>query len=173
MLTGGEALSPSLTQAVRGGWPKAELVDLYGSTETGSCDCHRPRDVSEAGSIGMPTEGVSFRIVRDDGALAALGETGELRIRTACGMLGYLDGAELTRSALEADHFRTGDLARLRQDGHVELVGRSKEIIARGGNKIAPWRSRTPCARIRTSRRPCAPACPTRASARRSTRSSC
>ncbi|MGU3543402.1 class I adenylate-forming enzyme family protein [Methylobacterium sp. A52T] len=139
VLTGGEALSPSLTQAVRGGWPKAELVDLYGSTETGSCDfCHRPRDVSEAGSIGMPTEGVSFRIVRDDGALAAPGETGELRIRTACGMLGYLDGAELTRSALEADHFRTGDLARLRQDGHVELVGRSKEIVARGGNKIAP-----------------------------------
>jgi len=139
VLTGGEALSPSLARAVCDGWPEAELIDLYGSTETGSCDfCHRPRDATKAGSIGMPTEGVSFRIARDDGALAAPGETGELRIRTACGMLGYLDGAELTRSALEADHFRTGDLARLRPDGQVELVGRSKEIIARGGNKIAP-----------------------------------
>jgi acyl-CoA synthetase (AMP-forming)/AMP-acid ligase II len=139
VLTGGEALSPSLARGVCDGWPEAELIDLYGSTETGSCDfCHRLRDAAEAGSIGMPTEGVSFRIARDDGALAAPGETGELRIRTACGMLGYLDGAELTRSALEADHFRTGDLARLRPDGQVELVGRSKEIIARGGNKIAP-----------------------------------
>ena len=139
VLTGGEALGPSLTQAVRGGWPEAELVDLYGSTETGACDfCHRPRDAAEAGSIGRPTEGVSFILVRDDGTPAPPGETGELRIRTACGMLGYLDGAELTRSAFEADHFRTGDLARLRLDGQVALVGRSKEIIARGGNKIAP-----------------------------------
>lgn len=139
VLTGGEALTPALARTVCGGWPAAELVDLYGSTETGSCDfCLRPRDAAEAGSIGVPTEGVSFLIVRDDGTPAHPGETGELRIRTTCGMLGYLDGAELTRLALEADHFRTGDLARLRPDGQVELVGRSKEIIARGGNKIAP-----------------------------------
>ena len=46
VLTGGEALSPILAQAVAGGWPKADLVDLYGSTETGSCDfCHRPREL--------------------------------------------------------------------------------------------------------------------------------
>ena len=139
VLTGGEALTPSLARTVCSGWPAAELVDLYGSTETGSCDfCHRPRDAAEAGSIGVPTEGVSFLIVRDDGTPAPRGETGELRIRTTCGMLGYLYGAELTRLALEADYFRTGDLARLRPDGQVELVGRSKEIIARGGNKIAP-----------------------------------
>ncbi|MDP4005624.1 class I adenylate-forming enzyme family protein [Methylobacterium sp. NEAU K] len=139
VLTGGEALSPSLARAVGGSWPEAEIVDLYGSTETGSCDfCHRPRDTGDAGSIGVPTEGVSFRIVRDDGILAPPGAVGELRIRTACGMLGYLDNAELTRTAFEADHFRTGDLARLRPDGQVELVGRSKEIISRGGNKISP-----------------------------------
>jgi acyl-CoA synthetase (AMP-forming)/AMP-acid ligase II len=139
VLTGGEALSPSLARAVCGSWPEAELVDLYGSTETGSCDfCNRPRDAAEAGSIGEPTEGVSFRIVRDDGTPAPPGEVGELRIHTACGMLGYLDNAELTRASFEADHFRTGDLARLRPDGQVELVGRSKEIIARGGNKISP-----------------------------------
>ena len=139
VLTGGEALSPSLARAVCGGWPEAELVDLYGSTETGSCDFHhRIGDAGTAGSIGVPTEGVSFRIVRADGTPAPPGETGELRIRTACGMLGYLDNTATTQSAFEADHFRTGDLARLRPDGQVELVGRSKEIIARGGNKIAP-----------------------------------
>jgi long-chain acyl-CoA synthetase len=86
----------------------------------------------------VPTEEVSFVIVWDDGVPACPGQTGELRIRTACGMLGNLDSAELTRSVREADHFRTGDLARLRPDGQVELVGRSKKIIARGGNKIAP-----------------------------------
>ena len=139
VLTGGEALSPSLAQAVCGSWPEVELVDLYGSTETGSCDFHhRSGAASEAGSIGTPTEGVSFRIVRDDGTPASEGEVGELRIRTVCGMHGYLDNAELTESSFEADHFRTGDLARLRPDGQVEIVGRSKEIISRGGNKISP-----------------------------------
>ncbi|MGU3340976.1 class I adenylate-forming enzyme family protein [Methylobacterium mesophilicum] len=139
VLTGGEALSPSLAQAVRGGWPEAELVDLYGSTETGSCDfCHRSGEAGTAGSIGVPTEGVTYRIVRSDGTPASGGEVGELQIRTACGMLGYLDNAELTQASFEASHFRTGDLARLHLDGQVELVGRSKEIISRGGNKISP-----------------------------------
>ncbi|WP_457105207.1 class I adenylate-forming enzyme family protein [Methylobacterium sp. P5_C11] len=139
VLTGGEALSPSLAQAACGSWPDAELIDLYGSTETGSCDfCHWPRDAAVAGSIGVPTEGVSFRIVRDDGTLAPPGAVGELQICTVCGMLGYLDNAELTQASFEASHFRTGDLARLRPDGQVELVGRSKEIISRGGNKISP-----------------------------------
>ncbi|WP_336491847.1 class I adenylate-forming enzyme family protein [Methylobacterium nigriterrae] len=139
VLTGGEALSPSLAQAVSLGWPETDLVDLYGSTETGSCDfCHRPRKPGQAGSIGVPTEGVEFRIVGDDGTAAPPGEVGELRVRTACSMLGYLDDLELTQASFDADFFRTGDLARLRPDGQVELVGRSKEIISRGGNKISP-----------------------------------
>lgn len=139
VLTGGEALSPSLAEAVASGWPRADLLDLYGSTETGSCDfCHRPREIGRGGTIGVPTEGVSFLIAGDDGMAVPSGEVGELRIRAACGMLGYLDNPELTQASFEADHFRTGDLARLRPDGQVELVGRSKEIISRGGNKISP-----------------------------------
>ena len=137
VLTGGEALSPSLARTIGAGWPEAGIVDLYGSTETGSCDfCHRP--AGEEGSIGSPTEGVSFRIVAGDGAPAPAGDMGELQIRTECGMLGYLDADALTRASFDGVYFRTGDLARLRPDGQVELVGRSKEIISRGGNKISP-----------------------------------
>jgi acyl-CoA synthetase (AMP-forming)/AMP-acid ligase II len=53
-------------------------------------------------------------------------------------MLGYLDDPALTRSAFSEGFFRTGDLVRVRPDGRVEIVGRIKEIISRGGNKIAP-----------------------------------
>jgi non-ribosomal peptide synthetase component E (peptide arylation enzyme) len=54
-------------------------------------------------------------------------------------MLGYLDQPELTAASFDADgYFKSGDLGRLRADGCVELVGRAKEIISRGGNKIAP-----------------------------------
>ena len=88
--------------------------------------------------IGRPAPGVEFRIVADEGRQAAAGETGELQIRTPYAMNGYLDADDLTRAAFADGYFRTGDLARERGPGVVELVGRAKEIISRGGNKVAP-----------------------------------
>ena len=138
MLSGGEVLAPTLAQAMARLAPAA-IHDLYGLTETGSCDFHlgpagQPRGF---GTIGYPTEQVEFRIAKDGGAVAA-GETGELQIRTPFGMLGYLDNPVLTEASFEAGYFRTGDLARMTADGAVVLIGRAKDIISRGGNKIAP-----------------------------------
>jgi long-chain acyl-CoA synthetase len=129
MWSGGEVLAPALAQAMRRFSPAA-IHDLYGLTETGSCDFHvGPADQPHGfGTIGRPTEGVTFRIAHD----------GELQIRTPFGMLGYLDNPALTEAAFDSGYFRTGDLARLTADGAVALVGRAKDIISRGGNKIAP-----------------------------------
>jgi long-chain acyl-CoA synthetase len=115
------------------------IHDLYGLTETGSCDFHLgPADQPPGfGTIGHPTAGVTFRIARDGAAVAA-GETGELQICTPFGMLGYLDNLALTEASFDGGYFRTGDLARLTADGAVALIGRAKDIISRGGNKIAP-----------------------------------
>jgi acyl-CoA synthetase (AMP-forming)/AMP-acid ligase II len=138
MLSGGEVLAPALAHAVARLAPAA-IHDLYGLTETGSCDFHlgpagQPKGF---GTIGHPTDRVMFRIARDGGAVAA-GETGELQIRTPFGMLGYLDNPALTEASFDAGYFKTGDLARLTADGDVALIGRAKDIISRGGNKIAP-----------------------------------
>ncbi|MFG1426520.1 class I adenylate-forming enzyme family protein [Roseixanthobacter glucoisosaccharinicivorans] len=138
VLTGGEALGLPLSEALSAAYPRAGVFDLYGLTETGSCDfCLAPRDaLTGAGTIGRPTENVDIRL----GACAqAVDEgCGELLIRTPYGMLGYLDNAQLTAAAFEDGFFRTGDLARVRPDGLVAIVGRLKDIISRGGNKIAP-----------------------------------
>jgi acyl-CoA synthetase (AMP-forming)/AMP-acid ligase II len=53
-------------------------------------------------------------------------------------MLGYLDAPEATAAAFDGGWFRTGDLARERPDGRIELVGRAKDLILRAGNKISP-----------------------------------
>ncbi len=53
-------------------------------------------------------------------------------------MNGYLDEPELTRLAFASDFFRTGDLARIREDGRAELAGRIKDLIIRGGAKVSP-----------------------------------
>jgi long-chain acyl-CoA synthetase len=138
MLTGGEVLAPALAHAMARLAPAA-IHDLYGLTETGSCDFHLgPADQPQGfGTIGRPTDGITFRIARDGAAVAA-GATGELQIRTPFGMLGYLDGTALTEASFDGGYFKTGDLARMTVDGAVALIGRAKDIISRGGNKIAP-----------------------------------
>jgi long-chain acyl-CoA synthetase len=140
VLTGGEPLGTALAATVRASWPDAGLYDLYGLTETGSCDfCLAPADQPEGlGAIGRPTENVGFRILADNGSVAERGLPGELQVRTPYGMLGYLDDPGLTASSFSDSFFRTGDLAKLRADGRVELVGRAKEMISRGGNKVSP-----------------------------------
>ncbi len=140
ILTGGEVLPKPLAAAMQNASPRAGIFDLYGLTETGSCDfVLRPGDQPEGlGTIGAPTESVAFRIGLDDGNEAAPGQAGELRINTAFGMLGYLDNPQLTEDSFDGAFFKTGDLARMRADGRVELAGRSKDIVSRGGNKIAP-----------------------------------
>jgi len=138
ILTGGEVLAPALAHEMQRFSPAA-IYDLYGLTETGSCDfCVGPADQPQGfGSIGRPTAEVVFRLVKD-GRPAEAGETGELQIRTPFGMLGYLDNPELMAASFDGGYFKTGDLARASADGGVALVGRAKDIISRGGNKIAP-----------------------------------
>lgn len=140
ILTGGEALGPLLSAQLTRNLPDAQVFDLYGLTETGSCDfCLRPEDrIPGADSVGHPTEHVRYRIVDALGKPVEEGTPGELVINTPFGMLGYLDNPELTEQSYFDGYFRTGDLCRLRPNGFVEIVGRIKEIISRGGNKIAP-----------------------------------
>jgi acyl-CoA synthetase (AMP-forming)/AMP-acid ligase II len=140
LLTGGESLGHQLNINACKAFPHTSIYDLYGLTETGSCDfCLLPSEFAAGiGSIGTPTEGVNYRIVDERGAPAKPGAAGELLIKTPFGMLGYLDDPDLSAASFVDGYLRSGDQARLGTDGRVAIVGRLKEIISRGGNKIAP-----------------------------------
>lgn len=131
VISGGELLPVMLGQGLRSAWPNASLWDIYGLTETNTSDfIVAPEQYDEAaGTIGYPGPNVAYRIAESDG---------ELQIRTPYIMLGYLDAPDLTEAAFVDGWFRTGDLARVRENGLVELVGRAREIIVRAGNKIHP-----------------------------------
>ena len=139
LLSGGETLGSRLALATREAFPHTQIHDLYGLTETGSCDFCLPATEFAVGlgSIGRPTSQVEYRIVDANGRPVTSGTAGELCIKTPFGMLGYLDGPNLAAGSDPDGYLRTGDQARLRPDGRVEIVGRLKDIIARGGNKIA------------------------------------
>ena len=140
ILTGGEPLLAPLAESLLAAFPQTAIFDLYGSTETGSCDfCLNVSAERVTGAIGEPTRSVSYRIASDDERDCKRGETGELRIATPFGMLGYFADPNATEAAFDTKrYFRTGDLARQRDGRFVELVGRKKEIISRGGVKISP-----------------------------------
>ena len=131
ILSGGEPLPVDVVAWLRSTWPKARLWDLYGATETCSCDFFvRPDEWPQAaGTIGNPGPGIDFRI--EPG-------TGELQIRSPFVMRGYHRDPARSRGAFADGYFRTGDIARRRSDGRVELIGRMTDIVNRGGIKIAP-----------------------------------
>jgi long-chain acyl-CoA synthetase len=140
MVIGGEPLGTDLSAQLRSFIHPAGLYDVYGLTETSTSDFVLPPDDSKAhpGSIGQPAGGVVYRIMRDDGQECAVGEPGELQLRSPYLMAGYLGDQDLTEAAFVDGWFRTGDLAARDDEGYVGIVGRLKELVVRGGNKITP-----------------------------------
>ncbi|MEO8716758.1 MAG: class I adenylate-forming enzyme family protein [Burkholderiales bacterium] len=139
VMIGGESLGKGLGDTLRELYAPAALVDIYGLTETSTCDFFlMPEDVPRyAGCIGRPAPGVEFRIRDSDGGAVVRGEVGELCITSPFLMNGYLGQPELNPIDA-AGWLATGDLARERDAGVVEIAGRKKELIVRGGNKITP-----------------------------------
>lgn len=139
ILTGGEPCGPELASKLVSRTPQAEVLDLFGLTETGSCDfcAVHPSEPDMGGTIGQPTEGVSFRI-RPLPELELPGHVGELQVKSPASMLGYLDDPAQTAKAFCDGYIRTGDLVTRLDSGLIQLVGRAKDVVSRGGNKIAP-----------------------------------
>jgi fatty-acyl-CoA synthase len=94
------------------------------------------------GTVGHPIEGLEVKLI-DPATGAELargsGRAGELCARGHCVMAGYYNNPEATARAVDAEGWlHTGDLARRRDDGNYRIVGRSKELIIRGGENIYP-----------------------------------
>ncbi|MFJ9615609.1 class I adenylate-forming enzyme family protein [Streptomyces noursei] len=135
---GGAPLPPELYRAA-GRELNCAVVHGYGMTECPMIAMGTPYDSDEqlAHTVGRPVAGARVRIVRADGSEAATGETGEVTVAGPMVCRRYTDPA-LTAQAFTADgFFRTGDLGRLRTDGHLVLTGRLKDIIIRKGENIS------------------------------------
>jgi len=118
---------------------KLLLIQAMGSTEAGNIFSNPlPPGANKIGSPGLPW-GFETRIVDREGADVPQGEPGEVLIRGAALMDGYYKDPEWTATVLGPDGwFHTGDLAYRDEDGYFFVVGRSKELIIKGGVNIAP-----------------------------------
>jgi long-chain acyl-CoA synthetase len=117
-----------------------KILEGYGLSETSPVACfNRPERERKVGSIGLPIEGVEMKVVDDQGKEVPQGAVGEIVIRGHNVMKGYWNRPEATEEAIDSDRwFRTGDMAKVDEDGYFFIVDRKKELIIRGGYNVYP-----------------------------------
>ncbi len=120
----------------------AEITIGYGMTETGPLSTQTlPDDPIElrVGTVGRPLPNTEIKVVDEDGHIVPRGEPGELCTRGYNVMRGYWGDPERTAKDIDAAHWiRTGDIATMDDDNYLRIVGRSKDMLIRGGENIYP-----------------------------------
>ncbi len=132
------ALAPSLMEEMEAAFG-VPVIEAYGMTEAAHQMASNPLPPGKRkpGSVGIAA-GPEVAIMDDAGSLLASGIRGEVVIRGANVTPGYFGNPEANQSAFTNGWFRTGDEGSIDNEGYLFLSARRKEIINRGGEKIAP-----------------------------------
>ncbi|WP_213957012.1 MULTISPECIES: class I adenylate-forming enzyme family protein [unclassified Variovorax] len=137
---GGGPIGAELARKLAVAYRSETFFQVYGMTEAGpvGTTLYPNEQVAKAASIGAAAgPAVDMRVVREDGADARRGETGEIWLRTESAMQGYLDDPEATRKAFSNDGwYKSGDIARVDEDGYLFIVDRMKDMIVTGGENV-------------------------------------
>jgi fatty-acyl-CoA synthase len=120
-----------------------EVTICYGMTETSPVSTQTARDdplEKRVGTVGRVHPHVEVKVVEPgSGLVVPRGTPGELCTRGYSVMLGYWENAEATGAAIDtARWMHTGDLAVMDDEGYLNIVGRIKDLVIRGGENISP-----------------------------------
>ncbi|MBW0168796.1 MAG: AMP-binding protein [Hydrogenophaga sp.] len=119
-----------------------EVTIAYGMTETSPVSTQSAVDDPvdrRVSTVGRVQPHLEVQIVDTDNRVVPRGVVGELCTRGYSVMLGYWDDAEKTREAIDAEGWmHTGDLATMDAEGYVNIVGRLKDMVIRGGENVYP-----------------------------------
>ena len=115
----------------------------YGVTELWGGVTLTPQDATleqRCAASGYPLPGVELRVINPDTQrLAAIGEVGEIQVRSYSRMIGYHNQPEATEQVFDSDGwYKSGDAGVLRADGHVRFVVRLKDMLKVGGENVSP-----------------------------------
>ena len=120
----------------------SEITIMYGQTETSPVnhmtDIDAPAE-KRCGTVGRVGPYQEIKIIDDQGAVVPVGATGELCCRGYSVMRGYWNDEERTRETIDSSGWlHSGDLAEMDAEGYVQIVGRIKDMIIRGGENVYP-----------------------------------
>lgn len=118
---------------------RVPVIEAYGMTEAAHQIASNPLPPQrrKSASVGLAA-GPQLSIMNESGRLLSPGMTGEIVVRGASVMAGYLDNPQANEQSFFHGWFRTGDTGYIDKDGYLFLTGRIKDVINRGGEKISP-----------------------------------
>lgn len=121
----------------------SEVEIAYGMTETSPVSTQTRHDApldKRVSTVGRVLPHTEIKIINPEtGQTVPRGEKGELCTRGYCVMLGYWNDADKTASAIDAARWmHTGDLAIMDEEGYLNIVGRIKDMVIRGGENVYP-----------------------------------
>lgn len=115
------------------------IVERYGMTETGMNTSNPLNGERKAGTVGLPLEGISVKIINEENQSVTVGETGQLLVKGPNVFKGYWNKPTKTKEEFTNEgYFRTGDLASQDKEGYISIVGRNKDMIITGGLNVYP-----------------------------------
>jgi len=137
---GGAALQPDLVGKIAGALKQGQPTTGYGLTEThGIVTANSARFfIEKPASCGAVVPTLDAKLVDDAGNDLDAGPdtVGQLCVRGAVVIKGYLNRPEATADAIRDGWFNTGDIARIDEDGFVYIVDRAKDMVLRGGENV-------------------------------------
>lgn len=136
---GGSPVPPDSIKRIEGEFERrVNPTNGYGLTETTSAIISNSglSYFAKSDSVGLPMVGADVRIVGEDGKDVPLGDVGELWVRSPNNVRGYWNKPEETAKAFVDGWFRSGDAARIDEDGFVFVVDRIKDMVLRGGENV-------------------------------------
>ena len=135
---GGAPRPPEQVRRISTSFARAAPNNGWGMTETNAIGAGitGPEYLERPDTSGRAAAVLDLRIVGDDGEPLPPGEAGEVQVRGSSVFVGYWNRPEDTEASFDGPWFRTGDVARIDDDGFVTIVDRIKDLIIRGGENI-------------------------------------
>lgn len=137
-ISGGSALSEDTLNRFRSTFKRATMLEGYGLSECSPAVAINPLEKQKTLSVGLPLNGYEVKIVNDEMVELPVGEAGELIVRGDCVMQGYLNNPDATAETIQNGWLRTGDIAKVDEEGYVYIVDRIKDLIISKGINIYP-----------------------------------
>jgi acetyl-CoA synthetase len=135
----GEPLNPEVIDQVRAAWGLT-IRDGYGQTETTALAGNSPGQKVKVGSMGRPLPGYRVEVMDADGHLAKEGEvTLVLGADRPAGLMQGYQSEDGTLSGADGDHYRSGDVVFVDDDGYLTFVGRSDDVFKSSDYRISPF----------------------------------
>ena len=136
IVTFGASNSPEALRRFHQFCPKVSLLNGWGLTETNAPTVVLPMGSKNIESVGRPAPWIEVKIFSDNNQELAIGEAGEVVVKSWVVCDGYFKDKKLTEETIRKGWFHTGDLGRFDAEGFLYIVGRKKEMIKVSGEIV-------------------------------------